>query len=106
LTRNRNQKRPTFSCAGDGRVDDRDGVSKGIFALGCGKVETLDVDFRRIFCRNFFGESGETGDCGSLAVDPIDFGDVVRRSPKIFFDRGVVLGVVLGSHAGYSITDA
>jgi len=94
-----------LSCTDDGRVDDRDGVSKGICGLGSGKVETLGVDFRRIFCRIFFGESGETGNCGSL-LDPIGFGDVVRRSPKTFFDRGGVLGVVLGAHVGYAIADA
>ena len=83
---------------------------EGIFTSGSGKVETLDVDFRRILSKNVFGASGETGDCGSreeLAVPDLigfGFGDVVRRSPKILFDRGVVLGVVFG--VGYSIAGA
>ena len=81
---------------------------EGIFTSGSGKVGTLDVGFRRILSKNVFGASGETGDCGSreeLAIpDLIGFGDVVRRSPKILFDRGVVLGVVFG--AGYSIAGA
>jgi hypothetical protein len=81
---------------------------EGIFTSGSGKVETLDVDFRRILSKNVFGASGETGDSGSLeelaVADLIGFGDVVRRSPKILFDRGVVLGPV--SDAGYSIAGA
>jgi hypothetical protein len=74
-----------------------------MFASGSGKVETLHVDFRRILSKKVFGANGETGDCGSgeeLAVpDLIGFGDVVRRTPKIFFDRGVVFD----ANSGYSI---
>lgn len=81
---------------------------EGIFASGSGKVETLDVDFRRILSKNVFGASGETGDCGSreerAVPDLIGLGDVVRRSPKILFNRGVVLGPVFD--AGYSIAGA
>ena len=78
---------------------------EGIFTSGSGKVETLDVDFRRNLSKNVFGANGESGGCGGgeelVVLDLTGFGGVVRRSPKILFDRGVELGVV--SHAGYSI---
>jgi hypothetical protein len=80
-----------------------------IFTSGAGNVGILDVDLRRILSHNVFWVRDETGDSGTsgkefVVFDVMGFGDAVERSPKIFFDRGVVLANTFVAFAVYSIS--